>query len=117
MKVLDILASHLGLSRQRVRAIDKVVQLLSTGKDGLDSFVLRVGQVSVHASKEVAVKTYQNDLCLIKLLLDLHNRVRLPWILILLDIGGDLGERYGRRVAILLHLYFPSEVLENFGQE
>lgn len=60
---------------------------------------------------------YQNDLSLVKLLLHLHNRVRLSWILILLQIRrrfwkincGWVSERGLRN--------FRREIIEQLGQK
>ena len=45
-------------------------------------------------------ETHQDDLRLIQLLLHLHDRICLPRILVLLQVGVDLGEGDGGRSAV-----------------
>ena len=45
------------------------------------------------------IRAHQNDLRLIKLLLNAHDSVRLSGILVLLNVCVDVGERDGGRIA------------------
>lgn len=60
---------------------------------------------------------YQNDLGLIQLLLDFHDRIRLPGILVFLDICSDLREGDGRRRAILFHGDLCNEVVYDLSEQ
>ena len=54
----------------------------------------------------------QHDLSLIQLLLHLHDRICLPRILVLLQVGVDLGEGDGGRGVERRLGHFGNEVVE-----
>jgi hypothetical protein len=58
-------------------------------------------------------KPYQNNLRLVKLLLNLHDRIRLSWILVLLNVCGDLRERNGGRSTVFLDRNLSNKVVEH----
>lgn len=62
-------------------------------------------------------KTYQNDLGLVELLLHLHDGIRLPWILILLQIRSRFWEINRGWVSERGLRIFCREVIEQLSQK
>jgi hypothetical protein len=70
------------------------------------------GSVSTHEPLH-AENTHKDNLRLIQLLLHPHDRIRLPGILVFLDVRVDIGERDRGRVVIGGLGYFGSKFIED----
>jgi hypothetical protein len=90
---------HLALGTQSVALRDQIINLLPSLQHALDGLV-------------------QHDLSLVQFLLDLHDAVRLLWILVLHDVFLQLGKRQRRigrsprRARVLCE-----ELVDNFREE
>jgi len=62
-------------------------------------------------------KAYQNDFGFVELLLNLHYRIRLPWILVLLQIHRRFREVNRGWVSERRLGNLRREIIEQFGQE
>ena len=99
--LLRLFIEHLALGRQRIRSINKIVQLLPSLQHRFYCLVLMETAHSLHCrSSHISPSTHQNNLGLVKFLLYAHDGVSLGRILILLKVtlglregdGGWLGE-------------------------
>jgi len=92
------LVEHLGLRRKGIGSLHEVIQLLSALEDRLDCLV-------------------QDNLGLIELLLNAHDRVRLTRVLVFLDVDVDLGEGYRGRIRVLRLRHLGREVIQHLGKQ
>ena len=63
------------------------------------------------------VYAHQDDLGLVKFLLDAHDVVRMPRILVLLEVGVDIRERDRRRVGEGRLGNFGRKIIKELGEE
>ena len=80
------------MSRKRITLLDQRVELLPALEHRLDRLMLRLVSDCRRSRAEQKIDTHQNDLRLVELLLDLHDRVRLPRVLILDEVVVDLSK-------------------------